>query len=255
MRTVGPFVIWSVAEQGLPMKAEVVFVPRVINAYCAQLAKKGSTRSTYRSVLMLVSKALNPAEHSSDVTPIQRREINAPYSATEMEQFRRWAKGQNTQNRRLKGMALLALAAGAGLMPAEIGAVAFDDIEVTAPGVVIRVHGKSPRSVPVLREWEKWVLKVRDARKPSELLWGTPKRTTPDRNLVSNFTKVSVGRAPNAARLRAYWITKHLSLGTPMKALFRAGGFSQLGNLDQYLQYVDTPTESDYRHLLRGGSR
>lgn len=252
---VARFVLWAVVEQGLPQETSELFTPRVIDAYCAQLTTKGSTSSTYRSALMNASRMLNPDVHANDMRPIQRREITAPYTAAEMSQFRRWAKGQTTATLRVRGMAMLALTAGAGLSPADIGLVEYDDVEISDAGVALRIRGKAPRLVPVLRDWEKWVLKVRAAREPGDLLWGTPKRATPNKNLIPNFTQVASGNSPHSARLRATWITAHLALGTPMKALFRAGGFAQLANLDQYLEYVEAPSDDDFRRLLRGSRR
>lgn len=168
-----------------------------------------------------------------------------------MRKYRTWALGQHTINNRHKAMTMLALSAGGGLWSAEIGLVLREDIVADKTGVMISVHGDTPRQVPLLRQWEDWLLEVAETRQPGEPLFGSTTRGN-HVNMLSNFTSRSLGEAPTNARLRATWIVTHIALATPMKGLFRASGFKQFGNLHHYLKYVDELGDLEYRKLLRG---
>jgi integrase len=254
MSVAGPFVIWCTSAQGLPMEAAALFIPKVIDSYCTEVDLSNATRATYRSALLAISKTLLPDAHTPAMTPLHKRTIKAPYSTAEIKKFRAWAKGQHTLVLREKAMMLLALAAGAGLAPGEIGQVVREDVVIDSDGVVIHVRGTKARVVPVLRYWEPWMVTVAESRNTGDPIWGLPRSHTSE-NALSNFTRASMGEAPVTTRLRATWITEHLAKGTPLKELFRAGGISQLDNLDQYLHFVHAADQFEYRRFLRGDSK
>ena len=252
LRITAVYVLWCAGERGLPLQADVIFAPLIIDTYCNQAGLSEGTRGTYRSTLMRVSATLVPEANPPSMTPVQRRNVQAPYSALELKRYRAWAAGQHTLNNRQKAMVMLALSAGAGLWPAEIDTLLREDIVADADGVVVMVRGDNPRQVPVLREWEEWLLEVSNSRAPGELIFGTVGRSK-DKSLLNAFTTKTVGAAPTNARLRATWIVTHIARSTPMRGLFRAGGFKQFSNLHQYLAFVDDLNVSEYRALLRGG--
>jgi hypothetical protein len=254
LRIAAVYVLWCVGEQGLPLQPEVIFAPLTIDAYCNQAGLSEGSRATYRSSLMRISATLVPEANPPAMTPVRRRTIQPPYNVAEMKRFRDWARGQHTLNNRQKAMVMLSLSAGAGLWPAEIDLVVREDIVADGAGVIVCVRGDNPRQVPVLRQWEKWLLEVAETRAVGEPVFGTIARSK-DKSLLNAFTSKSVGEAPTNARLRATWIVTHLALATPMRALFRAGGFQQLGNLHHYLAYVEDLGEVEYRTLLRGEAR
>ena len=249
LRILAPFVLWCVGELGLPLRPEIIFAPRTVDAYCNH--HSAGTGATYRSALMRVSETLLPEANRSTMTPLPRRTIQPPYSAAEMKKHLAWARGQHTLNNRHKAMTMLAFSAGAGLWPAEIGLVLREDIVADDAGIVISVRGANPRQVPILRQWEDWLLEVAETRAVGEQMFGSSTRGN-DKSLLTNFTSNSVGTAPTNARLRATWIVTHIAMATPMKGLFRASGFKQFGNLHHYLAYVDDLDEAGYRALLRG---
>jgi hypothetical protein len=251
LRITAVYVLWCVGERGLPLQHDVIFAPLAVDAYCNQAGLSEGTRGTYRSTLMRVSATLVPEANPPAMTPVQRRTIQPPYSSDELKRYRAWARGQHTLNNRQKAMVMLALSAGAGLWPAEIDILLKEDIVADEHGVVVSVRGENPRQVPVLRQWEVWLLEVANTRAPGELVFGTIARSK-DKGLLTAFTTKSVGEAPTNARLRATWIVTHVALATPMQALFRAGGFKQFSNLHQYLAYVDELDAVEYRALLRG---
>lgn len=252
----GPFVIWCTNEHGLALESDVIFSPRVIDAYCVQLSAGVGTKGTYRSLLMAISRVVAPAAHPTAMTPTTRRTIQAPYTATEMKQFRAWAKGQHTPLHREKATLLLALSAGAGLSASEIRMAVKEDVVADKMGVLIHVRGTNARAVPMLGEWERRIVRIAESRNAGAFLWGTAQRTsTTDKNLLAHFAANCTGEAPSHPRLRATWITTHLSNGTPVKELFRAGGITQLTTLHQYLEFVDAADIDTHRKLLRGARK
>jgi hypothetical protein len=92
------------------------------------------------------------------------------------------------------------------------------------------------------------------SREPGDRMWGASNRGD-SKNLLSSFYSSCTGEAPNSARLRATWITTHLSIGTPMKELMRAGGLVQFSNMNDYLHFVEPADGADYRALLRGARK
>jgi hypothetical protein len=249
------FVRWAVAEQGVPMDAGAVFARHVIEIYCSTLDLSDGTVATYRSLLIAVADVVAPEENPERFTPLARRKIKPPYSDLEMRKFRSWATGQKTETGIHKAKVMLSLSAGAGLWPAEIKLVQPEDIVADDLGVTVQVRGDVPRTVPVLHTWEQWALSGAAARPAGTPLWGAIGKVAQNKNLLTEFTSKSIGISPTNARLRATWIVTHLSLGTPMKALVRAGGMTQFGNLHHYLEYVEDVTETTYRATLRGESK
>ncbi|MDQ1580152.1 MAG: hypothetical protein QOD05_927 [Microbacteriaceae bacterium] len=250
----GPFVVWCVKEQGWPLQADVIFSRQAIDMYCTE-DKRGrseGTRRNYRAILMRISEVVAPDEHPDALTPLSRKRIASPYSAAEMDGFRLWALGQVNAEKRRKAMLMLIFCAGAGLRSSDIAQIFADDVTVDAEGVVITVRGTNPREVPLLREWEQWVIPALEASPMEFPLWGKPNRTNGS-NLLSSFTQYTVGAYPRGDRLRATWIVAHLQAGTRMKELFTALGFDKFENLPRYLEFVSSLDQTDYRAALRGG--
>jgi hypothetical protein len=246
--------IWCTSGQGLPLDPQVIFIPRVIDAFCLQASDNEATQGTYRSSLLTVSRALYPDLHAEPLTPMHKRQIQPPYSIADLELWRGWAKGQRTLLHREKASLLLGFGLGAGLTPIEIARVARKHVHVDDQGVLVEVVGRNARGVPVLREWERNLTKVAKTREAEQPMWGNHWRRD-SRNLLSSFTSVAAGTAPNYARLRGTWLVTHLQRGTPMLELFRAGGLKHFSNLNQYLQYVEPTGDDEFRKLLRGGKK
>lgn len=252
MVIVAPFVTWAVNEQGLPMTIGELFTLRVIEAYCASRDTTDATRATYRSQLVAVAEDLNPGGIPRRPAPIRRTTIKPPYSSAEMAEFRQWATGQNTDLRRRKAKLMVALCAGAGLRPNEFQLLR-SDVVVDDQGIVITVRSAEPRDVPVLREWEPWILEALDDVPEDAPLWMSDGQQ-PNKSLLNAFTAKTIGKAPNSVRLRATWIVNHLAMGTPVKELMRAAGMVQFNNLHHYVAFVDEVAPAAYRSLLRGGA-
>lgn len=242
------YVLWC-RSQGWPLTAESVWSVRAIDIYSttANLNLKEVTRRNYRTFLLRISEVLMPEDHPERQTPLSTRTTVAPYAVHEMDRFRDWAGAQLTELKRCRAMLMLTLGAGAGLRPGELPWVRHEDVIVDDAGIVIRTAG---REVPLLAEWEEWMLTVLERRPKGELLWGHVNVHNTSR-LASTFTERSFGNPPRGDRLRHTWFTHHLSIATPMKDLMRAAGIVKLQHLHLLLDYVEPLDDSAYRAALR----
>lgn len=246
------YVDWAVNIAGLPMTAKVLFRRETISMFIARPPRKlgEGTLRNYRSMLLRVAEILLPEHNTVAMKPLNGRTSVAPYTAKEDEALRLWAIGQNTELRRSRAMMMLAFCGGAGLRAIEIaelevGHVTFDD------GVLVHVLGQNAREVPVLAEWAVFARTSLIGMDPSEPVFGTRNRES-HKNLLSRFTEKTTGDIrPRSDRLRATWIVKHLTAGTPMKDLMRAAGVQKFENLSRHLQYVPALDTPDYRRRLR----
>jgi len=246
------FVNWCVGDQGWPLDAQIIWSVRAIDLYSTTANQELSegTRRNYRSRLLRISEVLLPHEHPEKQTPLSHRSTQAPYSAKEIEQFRQWATNQLSPEKRDRAMVMLVLCAGAGIRPSEIPLIYPADVIVDDEGILIAVGGDEPREVPLLAEWEEWMLALLERRPGDESLWG-PVSNHSLHNLTSKFTERSHGKPPRADRLRHTWIVHHLSTATPLKELFRAAGVTKMQHLHLFLEFVDALDETDYRRALR----
>lgn len=248
MAQVSRYVLWC-TRQGWPLDPTVIWSVRAIDIYSttANQDRAEGTRRNYRSILMRVSEVLVPDEHPERPTPLSTRETAAPYAAWEMERFRTWAGSQLTDLKRDRAMLMLVLCAGAGIRPGELPFLRHNQVLVDDAGVLITV---ADRQVPLLAEWEEWMLVLLDRRPTDQALWGPINRRNTS-NLTSNFTEKSFGHPPRADRLRHTWFTHHLTVGVPMKDLLRAAGVGKLQQLHLLLEYVALRDDAEYRRIFR----
>lgn len=153
-------------------------------------------------------------------------------------------------------MLMLVLCAGAGIRPGELPFIRHEHVRVDEAGILVEVVHKSPREVPLLAEWEEWMLILLERRPREHALWGPLNRQNTS-NLTSSFTENSHGHPPRADRLRHTWWTHHLTVGVPMKDLLRAAGVEKLQQLHLLLEHVELRDDADYRRIFRseGGQR
>jgi len=249
---VSRYVTWCVRDSGWPLDAQIIWSVRAIDLYATTANQQLSegTRRNYRGRLMRVSEVLLPHEHPEKQTAMSKRSTVASYTAAEMVRYRQWATSQLTAQKRDRAMVMLVLCAGAGIRPSEIPLISPSDVIVDDEGILINVGGDEPRQVPLLAEWEEWMLALLDRRPENETLWGPINRRTLH-NLTSAFTERSYGNPPRADRLRHTWLVHHLHVGVPMKELFRAAGVTKMQHLHLFLEFVDSRNDTDYRRLLR----
>lgn len=248
-----PFITWCVTEKGWPLQADVIFSRQAIDLYSTDIrsGRSEGTRRNYRAMLMRVSEAVAPEEHPETMTPLPRKRIAAPYTDEEVAQFRLWAIGQVTAEKRRRAMLILILCAGAGMKSHDIAGIYPADVTADGHGVMVNVRGTNPRMVPLRREWEDWVVAILEQVPADVPLWGTPNQTR-ESNLISSFTQYTVGARPRGDRLRATWIVQQLQAGAPIRELTKALGVRKFENLPHYLDYVEPLDTLDFRAALRG---
>ena len=255
-----PYVIWCRQSRGLPLSFDVIFSRQVIELYVQADRRKrvapggrqlsDGSRRNYRSMLLRISEVLVPEDNPAPMTALNARTSEPPYDAATMSAHQRWALGQSTALRVQKATTMLALCAGAGLRSSEIGELTVGDLTIDDAGVLVTVRGRFPRSVPLLAQWESWLVRAIEGRGEAEPVWGNPGRMQ-SRNMLSGFTAQSDGNPPRSDRLRATWLVTHLAAGTPMKELLRASGVEKFENLTRYLEHIPGLDTAAYRTLLR----
>lgn len=253
MPYVARYVAWAVNEKGWPMTVESLFAVRAINIY-TDTANRGvtpGTRANYRSVLMRISEVLLPDEHPDKPSSAGPRTTAAPYTSEEMDGFRVWAVSQLTPEKRDRAMLMLVLAAGAGIRSNEVRRIHAEHVTVDEHGILIHVATDAPRDVPLLKEWEEWMLALLGRGPAGRPLWGQTHRAD-DSNLYSSFTENSygAGKRPRGDRLRATWVAHHL-YARGIKDIFRAAGVEKMQHLHKLLEFVEFRDDDEYRRLFR----
>ncbi|WP_298381444.1 hypothetical protein [Ferrimicrobium sp.] len=252
------YVLWSWQTAGLPLEREVLLqrelIEEFINHGCPGVRK--TSLATYRSRLLLMRKILLEAEGirvRAASTPFPAVDPARPYTVRDLAALRSWADGQHTATRIRDAKVLLALGAGAGLRTEDLVRVTVNDVQMDDLGVLINVHGRHPRSVPVLAEWEEPIKTAVSSIPKGKPLFGEG-RTSYNNNGVSNFLSRATGAGlkPSLARLRITWIVHHLTLGTPVVLLMQAAGIATLEAFDRYLPYVPDAGTLAFREALRG---
>jgi integrase len=246
---------WTWQQAGLPLERSVVFnrdvIARFIAVGCSGI--KPAVRGNMRSQLLRMSESLlDPTAAPRRLNPLPPSDPTAPYSAMDLVSLRSWADAQSTAPRRANARVLLALGAGCGLSAIEIGEVRARDILCDEHGVLVRVDGGRPRSVPVLREWEEALLERRTELASDRYVF-RENHTSFYPNLVTNFVDRSgvVGVRPQTQRLRSTWILQHLEAATPVTLLMRAAGVESLEALTRYTRFVPELDADLGRRVLR----
>jgi len=247
--------LWAWQTASLDLEVEEVFSAPVIDRFTAvglpQYTKAG--RNTMRSRLRRMADVLLGPDRDPDrPRPMGNSNASAPYSEPEVAALLSWAAAQPSGDRHTSAMALLALGLGAGLTSREIAELRIGDIEVDDKGIVVTVGGERPRRVPVLREWE-YALVERVAGRAADEWAFREGQQGGNRNLVSDFVaRTHGGFGPQARRMHATWIVKHLEMGTPLVPLLRAAGLREPEALGRFLVFVRDVDDEDERELLRG---
>ncbi|GAA5037703.1 tyrosine-type recombinase/integrase [Microbacterium fluvii] len=254
MPYVARYVAWAVRENGWPMTVEFLFTVRAINRYTttANLDLTEGTRANYRAVLMRISEVLLPDEHPDKPSSLTNRTTAAPYTREELDGFRVWATSQLTAEKRDRAMLMLVFCAGAGIRANEVRRIHAEHVTVDERGILIHIATDAPRDVPLLSEWEEWMVALLRRRPEGEPLWGQTHRKD-ESNLYSSFTENSYGAGdrPRGDRLRATWLAHHL-YARGIKDIFRAAGVTKMQHLHRLLEFVDLRDDDGYRDLFRG---
>lgn len=252
--TAAIYVAWVVFERGYPLKASIVWRRDVIDEWVREGAPHltDATRRNYRTSLSRIADVVGVGSSEMDFTRIPKENTAFPYTRAEMLVFRDWATGQSTPLKVRRGMLMLILCAGAGLTSSEVALVRPEDVHVSDAGILIDVCGTNPRAVPLLAEWDAWMLTLLRQKPPSgKPLWGEL-RTKNKSRILSTFTMGTIGNAPRGDRLRNTWLIALLNARAPMREVFQAAGVRKLENLGVLLDFAAPVPPDEYLAALRG---
>ena len=239
---------WCERIAGIPLEIRYVFRHDIVNSYVAHLLNntdmKRSSVATHRSRLLGMADILQQGPPvNQQLRGLRTGDTAAPYSHDEQVALRWWAAQQPTDLRRINATVLLAATMGAGLTNAETLFLAAEHVTVDELGVLVSVHGKRHRVVPVLAEWESVIADVADAAmRPDQWLF-RPNRSSCDGNQLANFLRKCSDHPfqISVQRLRSTWIVTQLAAGTPVQAVLDASGIETIGALGRYMDHIPAP--------------
>ena len=241
---------WA-AGLGLELVPEVLFHPSVIERFTGHAP--GLTGVTRRTNLRFLARAVVPALAPAD-TPLPRERAKAPYSLAEIEGYLALAAAQPTAARRMRAAGLLCLGAGAGLIRADLRAVRGSDIICRSGGVIVAVHGRRPRAVPVLARYQDRLL-ASAAFAGAGLVTGG--RDPARRNVTTPLIRALAGGTGlprlDTSRLRATWL-HDCAQQIGLAAFMHAAGITCSQRLGDLLAGLDPGSEAEAVRLL-GGQR
>lgn len=205
------------------------------------------TKGNYRSWLRRCAEAVNPTGRRFRPSGLHGAAPQAPYSNQEVTAWRHWARGLNTELRRVNADTLLALGLGGGFEANDIRLLRGTHVERRRENVLVHVeHARSPRTVPITSAWAH-AIATAAVRAGDDYLF-VPGRSATDRNVVSNFIarlpKLN-GQILSASRLRTTWIVAHLTIGVSAPALLQAAGLASFGALDRYRPFLNPVSTDD----------
>ena len=196
------------ARTGLALEPEVVLNRAVIERFLAEgtTTWSASSRRTVRSNLLSLAGALDPAPGPAR---LPRERAKRPYSPSEIAAYLACADAQPTQFRRLRAGGLIVLGAGAGLTGADLRGVRGGDLHWRSGGVVVEVHGRRARVVPVLARYGARLVEVADYFGARYVVGGLEANR---RNVTTRLIASLSGGADLArlelGRLRATWLAE-----------------------------------------------
>ena len=244
---------WAI-PLGLELAPQVLLHPSVIERFTAHApGLTGVTRRTLRTNLRFLARAVVPALAPADA-PLPREHAKAPYSRAEIDGYLALAAAQPTAARRMRTAGLICLGAGAGLIRADLRGVRGSDIICRSGGVLVQVHGRRPRAVPVLARYHQPLLASAAFAAAGLVTGGTdPAR----RNVTTPLTRALAGGTGlprlDTSRLRATWLAECAEL-IGLAAFMHAAGITCSQRLGDLLAGLGPGDEAGAVALL-GGQR
>jgi hypothetical protein len=245
---------WAI-PLGIEPVPEVLLHPSVIERFTAHSpGLSGPARRTLRTNLRFIARAVVPQLGPADA-PLPRERARAPYTPAEIAGFLALADAQPTAARRARAAGLVCLGAGAGLIRSDLRAVRGTDVCARGGGVIVQVHGRRPRVVPVLARYHDRLLAVAGFACAQLVTGGTD----PARHNISNpLTRSLAGGAGlpalDTSRLRATWLAEAAQLiGLP--AFMRAAGITCSQRLGDIIAGLDPGGEEQAVTLLGASTR
>ncbi len=238
---------------GLELRPEVVFCPSVIERFtlASERAISGPTRRTLRTNCRALGRALEAWPAPAPVA-LPREQAKKPYTQKEISAYLALADAQPTTSRRMRCGALVSLGAGAGLVGADLSGVRGPDIAARSGGVVVEVHGRRPRSVPVLARFHGPLLASAAFAAEGYLVGGT---ASSRRNVASDLVTSVSGGADLArlelSRLRATWLAE-VARAVGLGAFMGAAGVDVSQRLGDIAAGLPALPEAEVVALLGG---
>jgi hypothetical protein len=192
---------------GLEAVPEVLLHPSTAERFtrCAP-GLSGAARRTLRTNLRFIGRRVVPQLYPGDA-PLPRDRAKEPYSAAEVAGFLALAAAQPTAERRARASGLVCLGAGAGLIRGDLRAVRGTDVGCRSGGVVVRVSGPRPRTVPVLSRYHGPLLAAAAAAGGGPVCGGRdPGRRNLTNRLVASLDGGGGLPRLDTSRLRATWL-------------------------------------------------
>jgi integrase len=245
---------WAIGL-GLDLAPQVLLHPSVIERFTAHApGLSGPARRTLRTNLRFLARAVVPHLDPADA-PLPRERAKAPYIAAEIAGFLALADAQPTAARRARAAGLVCLGAGAGLIRADLRAVRGTDISTRSGGVIVQVHGRRPRVVPVLTRYHDRLLAAAGFAGGQLLTGGTdPAR----HNIANPLTRSLAGGSGlpplDTSRLRATWLAECAQL-TGLATFLHAAGITCSQRLGDIIAALDPGGEEQAVALLGGRIR
>jgi hypothetical protein len=192
---------------GLEPVPEVLLHPSAAERFtrCAP-GLPGAARRTLRTNLRFIGRRVVPQLCPGDA-PLPRDRAKEPYSAAEVAGFLALAAAQPTAERRARASGLVCLGAGAGLIRGDLRAVRGTDVGCRSGGVVVRVSGPRPRTVPALSRYHGPLLAAAAPAGGGPVCGGRdPGRRNLTNRLVASLDGGGGLPRLDTSRLRATWL-------------------------------------------------
>lgn len=256
IRVAAYHVHWCWQTAGIPLERDTIFSRELISEFI----ERGNThsqsyRGNDRSKLLRMSELLlGPSNRTKRLKPLPKDSLAHPYTEEEVILLRAWANSQNTQHRTVNAHMLLALSLGAGLNGGEVMNARCKHVVVDEQGVLVTVAHRRPRTIPVLAEWESIIATVAKAAMDPNMYLFLPNTRRPSGSALNNFTthRTIQGQVhASTPRMRATWLVRHISSGTPPKALVEAAGVEGLDALGRYVPFAYPISWDETRRAFR----
>ena len=242
---------WAI-PLGLEPAPQVLLHPSVIERFTAHSpGLSGPARRTLRTNLRFLARAVVPHLDPADA-PLPRERARAPYTPAQISGFLALADAQPTAARRARAAGLVCLGAGAGLIRSDLRAVRGTDVCARSGGVIVQVHGRRPRVVPVLARYHDRLLAAA-AFAGEHLVTGG---ADPGRHNITNpLTRSLAGGSGlprlDTSRLRSTWLAEVAGL-LGLATFLHAAGITCSQRLGDITAGLDPGGEADAVALLGG---
>ena len=254
--------VWCLPDRGdtatVPTATELLRSP-LHEAYVRRALSGGApaaSAATERSVLRrcVRSQDADPLHHVVHHAPVA-----APYSPQECAAYAALAVAQPTDAKIRNACYLVGLALGAGLSPEDFRTVRMCDLlERTGPDgvpyLLVQVHGRSPRTVPVRADYEPLVrraLSLSTGLDPQSLLIGrNATRHNATDGVRRHFVTASGTVDVDARRLRTTWLFAIMNAPVPLPTVLRLAGLRSARTLVDLLPLCPEPSALEVQDAL-----